>query len=266
MKVPPLSERPDTEEDEQDFLTPPVRRKKRSRAATHAALRPWAIGIGLTVLVAVASVGAYRLAAGIDWGNEHPSAAATPTVHPAPMPSASSEAAMSGGYAIGPDGVLVRPAEFAADIYTKPELPEAAKENTERGAELAAEHFLALEIYAWNTGDTQPLTDISDPEDSFSASYITTIDQVYSNGWAYGNNATITEIVAVEPVSSDQWGTQANTVGVLFHLRSTDGVTCIGQRIITNESEYESSLALFVTWKGGRWVVTGGSVDRVNAK
>ena len=158
---------------------------------------------------------------------------------------------MSGGYQIGPDGVLVRPAEFAADTYTKPELPEEAKENTERGAELTAEHFLALEIYAWNTGDTQPLTDISDPEDSFSASYITTIDQ---------------EIVAVEPVSSDQWGTQANTVGVLFHLRSTDGVTCIGQRIITNESEYESSLALFVTWKGGRWIVTGGSVDRVNAK
>ena len=266
MKVPPLSERPDIEEDEQDFLTPPARRKKRSLAATRAALRPWAIGIGLTVLVTVASVGAYRLAAGIDWWNEHPSAAATPTAHPAPMPSASSEAAMSGGYAIGPDGVLVRPTEFAADTYTKPELPEAAKENTERGAELAAEHFLALEIYAWNTGDTQPLTDISDPEDSFSASYITTIDQVYSNGWAYGNNATITEIVAVEPVSSDQWGTQANTVGVLFHLRSTDGVTCIGQRIITNESEYESSLALFVTWKGGRWVVTGGSVDRVNAK
>ena len=39
MKVPPLSERPDIEEDEQDFLTPPSRRKKRSRAATRAALR-----------------------------------------------------------------------------------------------------------------------------------------------------------------------------------------------------------------------------------
>ena len=38
---------------------------------------------------------------------------------------------MSGGYAIGPDEVLVRPAEFAADTYTKPELPKAAKENSE---------------------------------------------------------------------------------------------------------------------------------------
>ena len=171
---------------------------------------------------------------------------------------------MSGGYAIGPDGILVRPAEFAADTYTKPELPDAAKENTERGAELAAEHFLALENYAWNTGDTQPLADMSEPGDNFSGSYITAIKQVYSNGWAYGNNATITEIVTVEPVSAEQWGAQNDTIGVLFHIRSTDGVTCIGQKILSNETEYDSSLALFVTWKGDRWVITGGSVDRVN--
>ena len=264
MKVPPLSERPATEEEEQDFLTPTSRRKKRSRAATRAALRPWAIGIGLTVLVAVAAVGAYTLGASISSWNDRPSTAATPTVRPAPMPSASSEPPMSGGYEIGPDGVLIRPAQFAADTYTKPELPEEAKENTERGAELAAEHFLALENYAWNTGDTQPLADMSEPGDNFSGSYITAIKQVYSNGWAYGNNVTITEIVTVEPVSAEQWGAQNDTIGVLFHIRSTDGVTCIGQKILSNETEYDSSLALFVTWKGDRWVITGGSVDRVN--
>ena len=198
------------------------------------------------------------------WG-ETPTVAATgPTAAPTPAPTLSSEPAMSGGYQIGPDGILVRPAEYAADTYTKPELPEEAKENTERGAELAAEHFLALENYAWNTGDTQPLADMSEPGDNFSGSYITAIEQVYSNGWAYGNNAIITEIVTVEPVSAEQWGAQNNTIGVLFHIRSTDGVTCIGQKILSNETEYDSSLALFVTWKGDRWVITGGSVDRVN--
>ena len=198
------------------------------------------------------------------WG-ETPTVAATgPTAAPTPAPTVSSEPAMSGGYQIGPDGILVRPAEYAADTYTKPELPEAAKENSERGAELAAEHFLALENYAWNTGDTQPLADMSEPGDNFSGSYITAIKQVYSNGWAYGNNAIITEIVTVEPVSAEQWGAQNDTIGVLFHIRSTDGVTCIGQKILSNETEYDSSLALFVTWKGDRWVITGGSVDRVN--
>ena len=264
MEISPLSDRSVAEEEEQAFVGSPSHRKKRSLAARRAALRPWVIGVGLTVLVAVAAVGAYRLGASISSWNDRPSTAATPTVHPAPVPSASSEPPMSGGYAIGPDGVLLRPAEFAADTYTKPELPEEAKENTERGAELAAEHFLALENYAWNTGDTQPLADMSEPGDNFSGSYITAIKKVYSNGWAYGNNATITEIVAVEPVSAEQWGAQNDTIGVLFHIRSTDGVTCIGQKILSNETEYDSSLALFVTWKGDRWVITGGSVDRVN--
>ena len=71
---------------------------------------------------------AYTLAAGIDRGNEYPSAV-TPTVHLSPMPSASSELATLGGYTIGAGGVLVRPAEFAVDTYTKPELLEEAREN-----------------------------------------------------------------------------------------------------------------------------------------
>ena len=62
-----------------------------------------------------------------------------------------------------PDGVLVRPAEHAASTYTKPELPDEAKENSEKGAEAAARHYLDLIVYAWNTGDTQPLADMSAP-------------------------------------------------------------------------------------------------------
>ena len=109
------------------------------------------------------------------WG-ETPTVAATgPTAAPTPAPTVSSEPAMSGGYMIGPDGVLVRPAEFAADTYTKPELPEEARENTERGAEAAAEHYLALLVYAWNTGDTQPFADMSDPNSAFANTYVTNI-------------------------------------------------------------------------------------------
>ena len=265
MKVPPLSERPDTEEEQQDFLTPPARRKKHSLAARRAALRPWAVGIGLTVLVAVAAVGAYRLGASIDWWNEHPSAAATPTVHPAPMPSASSEPAMSGGYAIGPDGVLVRPAEFAADTYTKPELPEAAKENSERGAELAAEHYVATLSYAWNTGDTQTLAALSAEQVPFADGHINAINSLYSNGWAYGNTATITSIVEVEPVTAEM-GAPPNTIGVLFHVTTTNGTSCQGQRIVVSDNEYTVSFALFMTWQGDRWLVTDGNIPHGNEK
>ena len=265
MKVPPLSERPVTEEEDHAFPAPTSRRKERSIAATRAALRPWVIGIGLTVLVAVACVVAYRLAAGIASWNENPSAAATPKVHPAPAPTVSSEPAMSGGYEIGPDGVLVRPAEFAADTYTKPELPEAAKENSERGAELAAEHYVATLSYAWNTGDTQTLASLSAENVPFADGYINAIDSLYSNGWAYGNSATITSIVEVEPVTAEM-GAPPNTIGVLFHVTTINGTSCQGQRIVVSDNEYTVSFALFMTWQGDRWLVTDGNIPHGNDK
>lgn len=265
MEISPQSDRSVAEEKKESFVASTPRRKKRSLAARRAALRPWVIGIGLTVLVAVASVVAYRLGASIGSWNEKPSAAATPTVHPAPAPTVSTEPPMSGGYQIGPDGVLVRPAEFAADTYTKPELPEAAKENSERGAELAAEHYVATLSYAWNTGDTQTLASLSAENVPFADGYINAINSLYSNGWAYGNTATITSIVEVEPVTAEM-GAPPNTIGVLFHVTTTNGTSCQGQRIIVSDNEYTVSFALFMTWQGNRWLVTDGNIPHGNDK
>ncbi len=261
MKVSPLSERPVTEEDERDFLTPSARRKKRSLAARRAALRPWTMGIGLTVLVAVASVGAYTLGASIGSWNDRPSAAAaTPTVHPAPMPSASSEAAMSGGYEIGPDGVLVRPAEHAASTYTKPELPEEAKENTERGAELAAEYLLDTLTYAWNTGDTQPFENMTEPGEKYREGQIKNVNALYTNGWMFGNKTTVTNIVSVFPASEKEWGVEPNTIAVVFDGTINNGIACVGQRIVDKNSDESVTYAFYMTWKNGGWISTGGSV------
>ena len=261
MKVPPLFERPDTEEEEQDFLAPPSRRKKRSLAARRAVLRPWAIGIGLTVLVAVAAVGAYTLGASIASWNEKPSAAATPTVHPAPAPTASSEPPMSGGYAIGPDGVLVRPAQFAADTYTKPELPEEAKENTERGAEAAAEHYLAVATYAWNTGDTAAIAALSDDASGFAQSLISKIDADYSNGWAYGKSLTIDHVLLLESVPANGSDVPPNTIGVKFSVTAVDGTKCSGKHITVHDEEYQSTISLFMTWRENRWIETQGRAE-----
>ena len=253
MKVPPLSERPVTEEDEQDFLTPSARRKKRSLAARRAALRPWAIGVGLTVLVAVAAVGAYTLGASIGSWNDRPSAAATPTVHPAPMPSASSEPAMSGGYEIGPDGVLVRPAEFAADTYTKPELPEVAKENSERGAEAAAEHYLALLVYAWNTGDTQPFADMSSPTSKFASDYINDVNEQYANGWSYGMESNITHVLRVEPIAANGDDVPEGSILVKFRTETDDGTSCTRTKLQSSSSTYKSTVTFIMTWRDGGW-------------
>ena len=264
MEISPLSDRSVAEEEEQDFLTPTSRRKKRSLSARREVLRPWAMGIGLTVLVAVAAVGAYTLGASISSWNDRPSTAATPTVHPAPMPSVSSEPPMSGGYAIGPDGVLVRPAEFAADTYTKPELPEVAKENSERGAEAAAEHYLALFVYAWNTGDTQPFADMSANDSQFALEVTQRISALYAEGWLYDNSSTVEHVLKLEPTESSDGEGASNMVAVVFAINSVDGTICQRKNIHVREQPYHSIFALVMTWEDGRWVVTRAGMEKAN--
>ena len=196
------------------------------------------------------------------WGEKPSVAATTPAAQPTPAPSVSSEAAMSGGYQIGPDGVLVRPSQFAADTYTKPELPDEAKENSERGAELTAEYLLATLTYAWNTGDTQPFADITEPGEVFRETYIDGVNKLYTHGWMYDNKATVTNIVAVDPITDQNSDAQPNTILVLFDVTTSNGTSCVDQRVIVSESDFNVSLGLFMTWKDGRWIATGGDVSR----
>ena len=288
MMVPPLSERPVTEEDEEQFRRESMPRKytlrqrwadyradaranrpkgakARVRAWLHVEPFYWGMRAAYVVLVVGAVFAVYinGIAEGWwhAWGEKPTVAATTPAARPAPSASNSIEAAMSGGYQIGPDGVLVRPAEHAASTYTKPELPEEAKENTERGAELAAEHAFSLLIYAWNTGDTQPFADITQVGDGFRETYIGKVKKSYASGWTYGMHSSITRIVKVEPVSEQKWGAQPNTIGVQLKTITSNGVTCVKQKISTDESEYGSSVTLFMTWKNEHWVVTDGDIS-----
>ncbi len=284
MMVPPLSERPVTEEDEEQFRRESMPRKYtlrqrwadyradaranrpkgakgRVRAWLHVEPFYWGMRAAYVVLVVGAVFAVYinGVANGWwhAWGEKPTVAAAPPAARPAPSASSSTDAAMSGGYQIGPDGVLVRPAEHAASTYTKPELPEEAKENTERGAELAAEHYIATLSYAWNTGDTQSLASLSIEGVPFADGHIDAINGLYTDGWAYGNESKVTKIVKVEPVT-EELGAQPNTIGALFHVTTTDGVSCKRQRIIISNNEHTVSFALYMTWQNEQWLVTDG--------
>ena len=288
MMVPPLSERPVTEEDEEQFRRESMPRtytlrqrwadyradaranrpkgvKARVRAWLHVEPFYWGMRAAYVVLVVGAVFAVYinGVANGWwhAWGEKPTVAATTPATRPAPSASSPTDAAMSGGYQIGPDGVLVRPAEHAASTYTKPELPEEAKENTERGAELAAEYLLDTLTYAWNTGDTQPFEDITQPGEKFRETYIQNINNIYSKGWVFGNNSAITNIVAVEPVSAEKFHVEPNTIGVAFEIETADGIACTRQKITNRTSQYKAELDLFMTWKNGRWILTDGGVD-----
>ena len=192
------------------------------------------------------------------WG-ETPTVAATgPTAAPTPAPTVSSEPAMSGGYQIGPDGILVRPAEYAADTYTKPELPEAAKENSERGAEAAAEHYLALLVYAWNTGDTQPFEDMSSPSSQFASAIVRDVNTRYDSGWTYGMESNITHVLRVEPIEANGKDVPEGSIVVKYRVDSYDGTYCTKTKVHTAASRYKSTFTLIMTWRDGQWIETQG--------
>ena len=290
MMVPPLSERPVTEEDEERFreecaprrytlrrrwadyrAEAKARRPKGARARAQAWLHVepfyWGMRVVYVCLAAGAVFAVYinGVAEGWwrAWGEKPSVAATTPATQPAPTasPSASGEAAMSGGYQIGADGVLVRPAQYAADTYTKPELPAEAKNNTERGAEAAAEHYLALLTYAWNTGDTQPFADMSSPTSKFANVYITNISDLYSHGWSYGSSSTVKQILAVQLIATNGADIPENSVLVTFRMTSIDGVKCYGVRTKEDTDEYGFTMSLIMTWSNGEWIETQGKVE-----
>ena len=286
MMVPPLSERPVTEEDEEQFRRESAPRrytlwerwsdyrddvkrnrpkgaKARFRAWMDADAVDWGIRVAVVFLIIGGSYSLYINGVAYGWWHawgEKPTVAATTTPAARPSPSVSSEPAMSGGYEIGPDGVLVRPAEHAASTYTKPELPEEAKENTERGAELAAEYLLDTLTYAWNTGDTQPFENMTEPGEKYREGQIKNVNALYTNGWMYGNKTTVTNIVSVFPASEKEWGVEPNTIAVVFDGTINNGIACVGQRIVDKNSDESVTYAFYMTWKNGGWISTGGSV------
>ena len=287
MMVPPLSERPMTEEDEEQFRRESMPRtytlrqrwadyradakanrpkgaKARVRAWLHVEPFYWGMRAAYVVLVVGAVFAVYINGVAEGWWHawgEKPTVAATTTPAARPTPSASSptDAAMSGGYQIGPDGVLVRPAEHAASTYTKPELPEEAKENTEKGAEAAARHYLDLIVYAWNSGDTQPLVDMSDPSSNFATGHIANTKEMYTNGWSFGNTATVQEVLRLEAVPTQGGTIPPNTIGVRFRVNANYGTRCKGQSITVDNTEHSSTISLFMTWTDGRWTEVQGS-------
>ena len=283
MMVPPLSERHVTDEDEEQFRreTAPRKYTLRQRWANHRAQarrnRPadakarvrawmdadivdWGIRTSITLLIIAGLYAIYTNGITNGWWpawGDKPTTEATPTppINPAPTVSAtaSGEAAMSGGYQIGPDGILVRPAEHAASTYTKPQLPDEAKQNTERGAEAAAEHYLALLIYAFNTGDTKPFADMSSPTSKFASDYINDVNEQYSDGWNYGMESNITYVLHVEPVEANGNDVPQDSILVKFRTETYEGTSCTRTKVETPASKYKSTVTFIMTWQDGKW-------------
>jgi hypothetical protein len=110
-----------------------------------------------------------------DSGNNPPSGAADPTGR-SPTP----ELSMSGGYAVGPDGHLLKPSD--GPELQPPASPISIGDNTPEAAEEFARYFIAVTEYAWNTGDTAPLRKISTEDCELCNGMATNVEERYRKG------------------------------------------------------------------------------------
>lgn len=100
---------------------------------------------------------------------------------------------MSGGYAVGPDGKLVKPSD--APTPTLPATPTTLTQNTPAAAEDFARYFVAVTEYAWNTGDTTTLREISTDDCILCDGMAHNIETRYgSGGWNQNLRYEITEV------------------------------------------------------------------------
>lgn len=87
--------------------------------------------------------------------------------------------------------VSIRPTE-------PPEMPDAAKGTDEDAAIAFAKHYIDVLAYAANTGDTDYLREISDPDCQGCNEYIELYEETYENGGFYRREAwRSTEISAI---------------------------------------------------------------------
>ena len=285
--VPPLSERPVTEEDEEQFRRESAPRKytlrerwadyradaKRNRPkGAKARFRAWmdadAVDWGIRVAVVFLFIGgSYSLYInGVAYGwwhawGEKPTVAATTTPAARPSPSASSEPAMSGGYEIGPDGVLVPSCRARRiDLHQTRTTRRSQRKHRKRSRTRRRRYLLDTFTYAWNTGDTQPFENMTEPGEKYREGQIKNVNALYTNGWMYGNKTTVTNIVSVFPASEKEWGVEPNTIAVVFDGTINNGIACVGQRIVDKNSDESVTYAFYMTWKNGGWISTGGSV------
>ena len=241
MMVPPLSERPVTEEDEEQFRRETAPRKytlrqrwadyraevkdrrpkgarARARAWLHVEPFYWGMRVTYVALFAGAVFAVYINGVAEGWWpawGERPTVAATTTAPAArPVPTASATA--------------------------------------------PGEHYLALMVYAFNTGDTQPFADMSSPTSGFASAIVSDIHTRYEYGWNYGMESNITYVLRVDPIEANGKDVPEGSIVVKYRVESYDGTKCTKTKVHTAASKYKSTLSLIMTWHEGRWIETQG--------
>ncbi|MFC7581000.1 DUF6318 family protein [Schaalia naturae] len=181
-----------------------------------------------------------------DSGNNPPSGAADPTGR-SPTP----ELSMSGGYAVGPDGHLLKPSDGPEP--QPPASPISIGDNTPEAAEEFARYFIAVAEHAANTGDTELLKEISTEECELCAGRASIIDGRASNGgWTDGLRYAISRI---EPAIV--FPDEKNKYAILVHL-TTSGRGSYDGKTVRVLNPRDELIEIHTCFSSGKWKACGG--------
>ena len=120
-------------------------------------------------------------------------------------------------------------------------------------------------VYAWNTGDTRPLVDMSDSDSKFAHEVTQRISDIYGDGWVFNNSSAVEHVLKLEPTELAGDENVPGTVTVVLAINSSDGTICQNKNIYVHDQQYHSIFALVMTWNNDQWVVTQAGMEKTNA-
>ncbi|MEJ5913550.1 DUF6318 family protein, partial [Pseudokineococcus sp. 1T1Z-3] len=142
------------------------------------------------------------------------------------------------------------PTPTAEPTQTPPPLPPEAGTGDAVGAEAFIRHFFDVSNYAYRTGDTEPLREISDPECRTCSLTLEDVDLTYQKGNVIdGGQVTLTSVLAVDPGPSGRVVARIVILQSDIFERDADG------EVIHSDTSQpgEAYLQMAVQWDGEKW-------------
>lgn len=169
----------------------------------------------------------------------------------------SADIVMSGSYELDVStGKLLNPARNWG-IERPSEVP-GMEENNARGARSAAEYFIRVLDYTWNSGDSSLLREVSLPDCVWCQHYAQLTDErTAAGGWVYNADFTIARLEDAFEIEGHPglWNT---TIDVFQHKRSVyDGTS------VEDAPESKAVLYIQTRYEGDRWKVWAVIAEQV---
>ena len=157
---------------------------------------------------------------------------------------------MSGNYVIGDDGRLTK-GDWQRTFM--PKMDATASQRTEIGARAFAQSFVSFVGYAWNTGDTDAISQWCDSQCLGCQELIEQIDTLYeSGGWMYLADYQSRQVIGVKEIPGRE-GTGELAVGLWVSVLQKDRYD--GSTLYTNEKIVNQQWEPQLCPKGDSWKV-----------